>query len=319
MMAINNNAIKVEGLVKSYGSLRVLEGIDFAVQKGTVFALLGSNGAGKTTTVKILATLLKPDSGSIKIFGHDVLDDAEKVRSVISLTGQFAAVDELLTGRENIRMITRLRHIKKGNVDICGLLDKLSLSEYADRRVSTYSGGIRRKLDLAMSLIGYPSAIFLDEPTTGLDPQSRIAMWEIIKDLKMNGTTIFLTTQYLEEAEELGDRIVILDKGKIAADGTVSQLLRQLPHGLIEIRFKNERDLLSAYDRLAAFSPRINKEEMMLVARTDGSAKNISNLFELVSKSGTEIDTFRQIVPKLEDVFFSTIGKESKGGDYEYN
>ena len=318
-MAINNNAIKVEGLVKSYGSLRVLEGIDFAVQKGTVFALLGSNGAGKTTTVKILATLLKPDSGSIKIFGHDVLDDAEKVRSVISLTGQFAAVDELLTGRENIRMITRLRHIKKGNVDICGLLDKLSLSEYADRRVSTYSGGIRRKLDLAMSLIGYPSAIFLDEPTTGLDPQSRIAMWEIIKDLKMNGTTIFLTTQYLEEAEELGDRIVILDKGKIAADGTVSQLLRQLPHGLIEIRFKNERDLLSAYDRLAAFSPRINKEEMMLVARTDGSAKNISNLFELVSKSGTEIDTFRQIVPKLEDVFFSTIGKESKGGDYEYN
>ena len=318
-MAINNNAIKVEGLVKSYGSLRVLEGIDFAVQKGTVFALLGSNGAGKTTTVKILATLLKPDSGSIKIFGHDVLDDAEKVRSVISLTGQFAAVDELLTGRENIRMITRLRHIKKGNVDISGLLDKLSLSEYADRRVSTYSGGIRRKLDLAMSLIGYPSAIFLDEPTTGLDPQSRIAMWEIIKDLKMNGTTIFLTTQYLEEAEELGDRIVILDKGKIAADGTVSQLLRQLPHGLIEIRFKNERDLLSAYDRLAAFSPRINKEEMMLVARTDGSAKNISNLFELVSKSGTEIDTFRQIVPKLEDVFFSTIGKESKGGDYEYN
>ena len=318
-MAINNNAIKVEGLVKSYGSLRVLEGIDFAVQKGTVFALLGSNGAGKTTTVKILATLLKPDSGSIKIFGHDVLDDAEKVRSVISLTGQFAAVDELLTGRENIRMITRLRHIKKGNVDICGLLDKLSLSEYADRRVSTYSGGIRRKLDLAMSLIGYPSAIFLDEPTTGLDPQSRIAMWEIIKDLKVNGTTIFLTTQYLEEAEELGDRIVILDKGKIAADGTVSQLLRQLPHGLIEIRFKNERDLLSAYDRLAAFSPRINKEEMMLVARTDGSAKNISNLFELVSKSGTEIDTFRQIVPKLEDVFFSTIGKESKGGDYEYN
>jgi ABC-2 type transport system ATP-binding protein len=318
-MGTTENAIEVTGLVKSYGKLRVLERIDFTVQKGTVFALLGSNGAGKTTTVKILSTLLKPNLGSIKVFGYDLLNEAAKVRSIISLTGQFAAVDELLTGRENIRMITRLRHIKKKNADISGILDRLSLSDYADRRVSTYSGGIRRKLDLAMSLIGFPSIIFLDEPTTGLDPQSRVAMWEIIKELKMNGTTIFLTTQYLEEAEELGDRIVILDKGKIAADGTVSQLTGQLPHGLIEIRFKTERDLLSAYELLAEFSPRLNREEILLVAGTDGSAKNISTLFELISKSGTEIDTFKQIVPKLEDVFFSTIGKESKGGSYENN
>ena len=318
-MGTTDNAIEVSGLVKSFKNIRVLESIDFTVEKGTVFVLLGSNGAGKTTTVKILSTLLKPDSGSVSVFGHDLLKDPAKVRSIISLTGQFAAVDELLTGRENMRMITRLRRLKKVNADISGLLSRFSLSDSADRRVSTYSGGMRRKLDLAMSLIGSPSVIFLDEPTTGLDPQSRVAMWEIVKNLKKNGTTIFLTTQYLEEAEELGDRIVILDQGKIAANGTVSQLINQLPHGLIEIRFKRERELIKAFELLAEYHPRLSREEMMLVARTDGSAKSISSLFELISNSNIEIDTFRQIVPKLEDVFFSTVGKESRGDGNVHN
>src|SRR5512134_1118597 len=221
---MQNQAIQVNGLKKSYKDLRVLKGVDFEVEKGCIFALLGSNGAGKTTIIKILTTLLKQDGGTATVNGFDVAVRPDDVRQSISLTGQFAAVDEILTGRENVIMIARLRHLKNPRQVTDDLLNRFGLTEAADRRVSTYSGGIRRRLDIAMSLVGTPQLIFLDEPTTGLDPEARIEVWKIIKELADSGTTVFLTTQYLEEAEQLADRIAILDRGTIVAEGTPDDL-----------------------------------------------------------------------------------------------
>jgi ABC-2 type transport system ATP-binding protein len=219
-----NSSIQVKGLQKSYKELHVLNGVDFEVEKGSVFALLGSNGAGKTTIVKILTTLLKQDGGTAAVNGFDVAAKPDDVRQSISLTGQFAAVDEILTGRENLIMIAKLRHLKNPHQIADDLLDRLSLTDAADRSVSTYSGGMRRRLDIAMSLIGNPQVIFLDEPTTGLDPEGRIEIWKIVQELANNGATVFLTTQYLEEAEQLADRIAILHEGKIIANGTLADL-----------------------------------------------------------------------------------------------
>ena len=229
-----NTAIEVNGLQKSYKNLHVLTGVDFEVEKGCIFALLGSNGAGKTTIIKILTTLLKQDGGTAAVNGFDVAAKPEEVRQSISLTGQFAAVDEILTGRENLIMIARLRHLKNPQQVTDDLLHRFGLSEAADRRVSTYSGGMRRRLDIAMSLVGNPQVIFLDEPTIGLDPEARLEVWKTVEELAANGTTVFLTTQYLEEAEQLADRIAILHEGRIIANGTLDELKKLFPPAKVE-------------------------------------------------------------------------------------
>jgi ABC-2 type transport system ATP-binding protein len=231
---MQNKAIHVKGLHKSYENLHVLKGVDFEVKKGTIFALLGSNGAGKTTIVKILTTLLKQDSGTAAVNGFDVASKPDHVRQSISLTGQFAAVDEILTGRENLIMIARLRYLKNPRQLADDLLKRFGLADAADRRVSTYSGGMRRKLDIAMSLVGKPQIIFLDEPTTGLDPEARIEVWKTVKELADSGATVLLTTQYLEEAEHLADRIAILHEGKIIANGTLEELKKRFPPAKVE-------------------------------------------------------------------------------------
>lgn len=226
---MQNNSIQVKGLQKSYKNLHVLKGVDFEVKTGSIFALLGSNGAGKTTIVKILATLIKQDSGNVTVNGFDVTSKPGNVRQSISLTGQFAAVDEMLTGRENIVMIARLRHLNNPRQVADDLLNRFGLGEAADRRASVYSGGMRRRLDIAMSLVGKPQVIFLDEPTTGLDPEGRIEVWKIVKELADSGTTVFLTTQYLDEAEQLADRIAILHEGRIIVSGTLEELKKLFP------------------------------------------------------------------------------------------
>ncbi|WP_339278176.1 ATP-binding cassette domain-containing protein [Paenibacillus sp. FSL W8-0426] len=231
---MQNAAIQVKGLQKSYKQLHILKGVDFEVDQGSIFALLGSNGAGKTTIVKILTTLLKQDGGTASVNGFDVASSPDNVRQAISLTGQFSAVDEILTGRENLIMIAKLRYLKNPRQVADHMLKRFSLTDAADRRASTYSGGMRRRLDIALSLVGSPQVIFLDEPTTGLDPESRIEVWKIIKELADGGTTILLTTQYLEEAEQLADKIAILHEGKIIANGSLAELKKRLPSTKVE-------------------------------------------------------------------------------------
>jgi ABC-2 type transport system ATP-binding protein len=227
-------AIRVRGLEKSYQDLHVLRGVDFDVARGSIFALLGSNGAGKTTAIRILCTLLKPDAGTATVNEFDVVTQAGDVRAAISLTGQFAAVDEILCGRENLVLVARLRHLKQPGKIADDLLERFSLTDAATRKVSTYSGGMRRRLDIAMSLIGNPPVIFLDEPTTGLDPEARLEVWAAVKDLAARGTTVLLTTQYLDEAEQLADRIAILHEGRIIVNGTLAELKRLLPPAKVE-------------------------------------------------------------------------------------
>ena len=233
-METNSAALQVRGLRKSYDKLHVLQGVDFDVARGSIFALLGSNGAGKTTIVRILTTLLKPDSGTASVDGFDVVSQPERVRESVSLTGQFAAVDEILTGRENLILIAKLRHVKSAGTVADDLLGRFGLANAAERRVSTYSGGMRRRLDIAMSLIGNPRIIFLDEPTTGLDPEGRIEVWKVIQNLADSGTTVLLTTQYLDEAEKLADRIAILHEGTIIVSGTLEDLRKLLPPAKVE-------------------------------------------------------------------------------------
>jgi ABC-2 type transport system ATP-binding protein len=226
--------IRVQGLEKSYGKLEVLRGVDFDVERGSIFALLGSNGAGKTTVVRILATLLKADAGTASVNGFGVSAQPANVRESFSLTGQFAAVDEILSGRENLVLVARLRHLQDPGAIADDLLDRFALTDAGARRVSTYSGGMRRRLDIAMSLIGNPPVIFLDEPTTGLDPEARIEVWQAVKELAGRGTTVLLTTQYLNEAEQLADRIAILHQGRIIANGTLTELKQLLPPAKVE-------------------------------------------------------------------------------------
>ena len=231
---VQGPAIQVQGLEKSYKELRVLRGVDFEVARGSIFALLGSNGAGKTTVVKILSTLLKADTGTARVNGFDVAAQAAGVRESISLTGQFAAVDEILSGRENLVLVARLRHLKNPGAIADDLLRRFSLTEAGTRRAATYSGGMRRRLDIAMSLIGNPPVIFLDEPTAGLDPEARIEVWQAVRELAGGGTTVLLTTQYLDEAEQLADRVAILHQGRIIVNGTLAQLKQLLPPAKVE-------------------------------------------------------------------------------------
>lgn len=301
-------AISVNGLEKSYKNLKVLNKVHFSVQKGQIFALLGTNGAGKTTTIKILTTLLKPDNGNAQVGGFDVGRQPERVREEISLTGQFAALDEILTGRENLRMIGQLRHISDVKRKTEEMLERFDLLDAADRPAATYSGGMRRRLDLAMSLIGSPSILFLDEPTAGLDPQSRMAMWKIIKDLARTGTTVFLTTQYLEEADQLADQIAILNEGTIIAQGTAAELKKLLPHGRIELRFHDGNGAQSALDSLAEYDAYLHPETLTLTIITDGSARQMADILNRLENAHIPIAEYAQKLPTLEDVFLAIIG-----------
>lgn len=314
-MIQTDTAISVSGLEKSYKNLKVLKNINFTVQKGSIFALLGSNGAGKTTIIKILTTLLRPDKGDAQICGFDVASQSDSVRREISLTGQSAAVDEILTGRENLRMIGKLRHIQGVNNKADELLKQFHLLDAANRRVATYSGGMRRKLDLAMSLIGNPSVVFLDEPTTGLDPQGRKGMWEIIKDLSHSGVTVFLTTQYLDEADELADQIAILNDGKIVAEGTAAELKRLIPHGHIELGFRDEKEVQLASDLLDEYKTNLNEGDQTLTIVTDGSIKQMTNILNRLENADIPVAVFSQKLPTLEDVFLTIIGENNGKGE----
>ncbi len=303
---MNENAIEIKGLEKSFKDVKVLRGINLTVKQGSVFALLGSNGAGKTTTIRILSTLLKADKGEAMVCGYDVVHQPERVREAISLTGQNAAVDNILTGRENLRMIGKLRHLSDARQQADALLERFDLTDAADRKVASYSGGMRRRLDLAMGLLGSPSLMFLDEPTTGLDPQSRIAMWDIIKGLGARGTTVFLTTQYLEEAEQLADHIAILDKGEIVAQGSAEELKKTLPHSHVTLAFYSLEDVRKAIKLLNDFETAADDENLSLSVTTDGSVKDISKVLGLLENAVT-VTEFALKQPTLEDVFLKLV------------
>lgn len=305
-------AIVVDGLDKSYQKVKVLRGVSFAVQRGTIFALLGANGAGKTTVINILTTLLAADDGTATVNGFDVVKQAADVRKSLSLTGQFAAVDDILTARENLVMIGELRHVKNPDTIATELLKQFDLVDAADRAAATFSGGMRRRLDIAMSLIGDPSVIFLDEPTTGLDPQSRNAMWATIKSLAERGTTVFLTTQYLEEADQLADRIAILNQGTIVAEGTATELKKLLPHGQIELKFLSQQALQHAEKQLVQYNPERDDENLSLTVTTDGSIADLTKLFNHIEAKKVDVAEFAQKTPTLDDAFFKIINEDKE-------
>jgi ABC-2 type transport system ATP-binding protein len=301
-------AIEVTGLRKSYGDKVVLDGVDFTVAPGTVYALLGPNGAGKTTIVNILATLLRPDGGVARVGGNDVVKQAEGVRSVIGLTGQFAAVDGLMTGEENLQLMARLRHLPKQERirRVTELLEQFDLVEAAKKPLATYSGGMKRRLDLAMTLVGDARIVFLDEPTAGLDPRSRRTMWDIVRRLVADGVTIFLTTQYLDEADHLADIVAVLDNGRIVASGTPGELKKLVPGGHIKLVFADEA-ALSAADAAFAESAR-SDAELTLQVPSDGGARSLRSVFDTLDRAGLEVETFEIHTPDLDDVFFALTG-----------
>lgn len=300
-------SISVSSLKKSYQDREVLKDVNFTVPSGTIYALLGSNGAGKTTTIRILTTQIKADGGEIKIEGYDVLKSPQKVHEVISLTGQFSAVDDALTGKENLVIMGKLRHLSNPEKMAYELLEYFELSDSANKAVSTYSGGMKRKIDIAMSLVGNPRVIFLDEPTTGLDPQSRRSMWSVIKKLNESGVTIFLTTQYLEEAEQLADTIAILDKGMIIAEGTSAELKAYLPHGAVQFMFKDKNNFETAKSLLEDYKTSFVSEEYRLTVFTDGNADTLAQIFHRLYQNNLSIHEFSQLTPNLEDVFLTMI------------
>jgi ABC-2 type transport system ATP-binding protein len=297
------NAIEVRGLAKGYKGVPVLHDVSFSVERGTVFALLGANGSGKTTTINILTTLIAADGGAARVGGFDVAAQAAKVREQISLTGQFAAVDDLLTARENLVMMGELRHVADPRQTAAGLLDKFDLTEAADRPTVTFSGGMRRRLDIAMSLVGDAPIIFFDEPTTGLDPQSRTDMWHTIRHLVERGTTIFLTTQYLDEADHLADQIAILHGGRIVASGTPRELKATVPAGLVELEFGDDGQLAAAETALGE-RHEVTRTDSMLHVATTGSVADIADMFIRLNDRGIEPTGFSRQLPTLDDVFF---------------
>jgi len=305
-------AITATGLIKSFGSNHVLQGIDLKIKRGTMFALLGPNGAGKTTTVKILSTLLKADAGTVTIEGLDVCDDADKVRSIIGLTGQSAAVDELLTGRENLVMMGRLYRLTKDSAKARAqeLLEDFDLVKAAERPVKTYSGGMRRRLDLAVSLIATPPIIFLDEPTTGLDPRSRLAMWAIINNLKARGTTILLTTQYLEEADQLADRIIVIDGGKVIAEGTASELKSKVGKDRLELNFNDKKSLQAAKVALGSAVVDSNEVEYSVTTVINETNSDVKQALESLSNAQINLKSLSVHQPTLDDVFLTLTGKQ---------
>jgi ABC-2 type transport system ATP-binding protein len=305
---MSNSAIAASGLRKAYGDKIVLDGIDLNVRAGTVFSLLGPNGAGKTTTVNVLSTLLKADGGAARVAGHDIATETKAVRAAIGVTGQFAAVDELLTGQENLQLIADLKHMgaREGKRVITELLERFDLTDPAQKLVSTYSGGMRRKLDLAMTLVGNPRIIFLDEPTAGLDPRSRRTMWDIVRELVADGVTVFLTTQYLEEADHLAERIAVLDQGRVVAQGTPGELKRQVSGTHVRLRFADLREL-DAAARILAGSAR-DDENLTLRVPSDGRSKSLRSLLDRLDEHSIDAEEFSVHTPDLDDVFLALTG-----------
>ncbi|WP_328328428.1 ATP-binding cassette domain-containing protein [Streptomyces sp. NBC_00455] len=310
---MKTSAIAVSGLRKAYGDKVVLDGIDFDVAAGSVFSMLGPNGAGKTTTVNVLTTLMKADAGTVHVAGHDVVSATKDVRKLIGVTGQFAAVDELLTGRENLQLMADLKRVRSGDQVVTRLLERFDLVESAQKMVATYSGGMRRKLDLAMTLVGNPQIIFLDEPTTGLDPRSRRTMWGIVRELVADGTTIFLTTQYLEEADQLADRIAVLNQGHLVAQGTPEELKRQIPGTHVRLRFAG-RDELDTAARVLAGSTR-DDEELTLRVPSDGESRSLRVLLDRLDEHALNAAEFSVHTPDLDDVFLALTEHTSTGTD----
>ncbi len=305
---MRSSAITASGLRKAFGDKIVLDGIDLDVRAGTVFSLLGPNGAGKTTAVNVLTTLMKPDGGTVRVAGHDVATETRQVRAVIGVTGQFAAVDELLTGQENLQLMADLKRVGSGEGRrvVTELLERFDLVESAQKMVATYSGGMRRKLDLAMTLVGNPQIIFLDEPTTGLDPRSRRTMWEIVRELVAGGVTIFLTTQYLDEADQLTDRIAVLDQGRLVAQGTPEELKRQVPGTHVRLRFTDIFEL-DAAARVLTGSTR-DDQDLTLRVPSDGGAKSLRALLDQLDEHSINTEEFSVHTPDLDDVFLALTG-----------
>ncbi|MFF5896861.1 ATP-binding cassette domain-containing protein [Streptomyces argenteolus] len=301
-------AVSAVGLRKSYGDRAVLDGIDLRIQAGSVFALLGPNGAGKTTVVKILSTLIGADGGQAQVAGHDLATDPQVVRAAIGVTGQFSAVDGLITGEENMLLMADLHHLSKteGRRVTAELLERFDLTDAAKKPASTYSGGMKRRLDIAMTLVGSPRIIFLDEPTTGLDPRSRHTMWQIIRELVTGGVTVFLTTQYLEEADELADRIAVLNNGRIAAEGTARELKRLIPGGHVRLRFTDPTTYRSAATTLTDATH--DDEALTLQILSDGSQRDLRAILDRLDTSGIEADELTVHTPDLDDVFFALTG-----------
>ena len=314
-MERNNVSIFVSSLKKRYKDREVLRDLTFSVPAGTIYALLGSNGAGKTTTVRILTTQLRPDGGTARVRGFDVTREPAKVHQVISVTGQFSCLDESLTGTENLLLMGRLRHLAAPVRSAVRLLEYFDLSSHADRRVSGWSGGMKRKLDIAMSLVGSPDVLFLDEPTTGLDPQSRLAMWQIVRRLRDGGMTVLLTTQYLEEAEQLADQIGILHRGRILAQGTPSQLKSLLPQGAVRFTFRDQEDLRCAAFLLGKWQTSSHPAECALTVFTDGRADTLGELFRHLREGHISVRKFSELSPSLEDVFLTMIKEEKSYGN----
>ncbi|MFB6702836.1 ATP-binding cassette domain-containing protein [Streptomyces rubiginosohelvolus] len=298
-------AITATGLRKSYGDKTVLDGIDLTVPAGTVFALLGPNGAGKTTAVKILSTLISADSGELSVAGHDLATDPQSVRAAIGVTGQFSAVDGLITGEENMLLMADLHHLPKreGRRVTAELLERFDLVDAAKKPAAGYSGGMKRRLDIAMTLVGGPRIIFLDEPTTGLDPRSRHTMWGIIRELVADGVTVFLTTQYLEEADELADRIAVLNNGKIAAEGSAEELKRIVPGGHVKLRFTDPGAYRSAASALGEAVR--DDDALALQIPSDGSQRELRSILDWLDSAGVEADELTVHTPDLDDVFFA--------------
>jgi ABC-2 type transport system ATP-binding protein len=302
-------AIVATGLRKSFGDTLALDGIDLEVGEGTIFALLGPNGAGKTTAVQILSSLISPDRGEVRVAGHDLAREPDAVRSVIGVTGQFSAVDNLLTGEENLLLMADLYHLdrREGRRRTADLLERFDLVEAAKKTPATYSGGMLRRLDLAMTLVGDPRIIFLDEPTSGLDPRSRRTTWEIVRGLVAGGTTIFLTTQYLEEADELADRIALLDQGKLVAEGTADQLKRRIPGGHVRLQFTDADGLDTAARALGEVVR--DDQALTLQVPSDGSVESLRALIDRLDDAHIKVDGLSVHTPDLDDVFFALTGQ----------
>ncbi|MFJ9088068.1 ATP-binding cassette domain-containing protein [Streptomyces sp. NPDC102384] len=301
-------AIAAKGLRKAYGDKAVLDGIDLAVPAGSVFSLLGPNGAGKTTAVKILSTLVTADAGELSVGGHDLAADPQAVRAAIGVTGQFSAVDGLITGEENMHLMADLHHLprREGHRLAAGLLDRFDLTEAAKKPASTYSGGMTRRLDIAMTLVGSPRILFLDEPTTGLDPRSRHTMWRMIRELVADGVTVFLTTQYLDEADELADRIAVLSEGRIAATGSAEELKRLVPGGHVRLRFTDP----AGYRAAVAVLRDATTDDDALTVRipSDGTQRELRSVLDWLDAAGVEADELSVHTPDLDDVFFALTG-----------
>jgi ABC-2 type transport system ATP-binding protein len=311
-MPVPRSAVAVAGLRKSFGDKVVLDGIDLQVVQGTIFALLGPNGAGKTTMVQVLSTLIGADAGELAVGGHDLAGDPDAVREVIGVTGQFSAVDKLLTGEENLLLMADLRHLDRrdGRRRAAELLERFDLAEAARKPAGTYSGGMLRRLDLAMTLVGDPRIIFLDEPTAGLDPRSRRTMWQLIRELVAGGVTIFLTTQYLEEADELADRVAVLDHGRLIAEGTPEELKRLVPGGHVRLQFADPRGLESAARALGASAR--DEDALSLEIPSEGDVKSLRGLLDRLDGASVEVDSLSIHTPDLDDVFLALTGQPDK-------